>query len=428
MSHLIDIIIPTWNLPEYFNPCLRSIMQTGVLDGLAHLWVVNNGKQPIQEMLRNTKGVTVLSPGENLGWEKGLAYAIERSSAPYVCFQNDDTHIPLAHRDFYQQLLYPFADTRVGAVGPSTTVASGWHSIFLESPVRTITEVPFLIFFTVMMSRAALTKAGGIDTSAPGGDDFDLSIRMKDAGYKLLVNPQAFLIHHAFKSGTRLKGDSFTPFGWNSREMTERTNQWLIQKHGFKVFFSVMNGQAKEILPEYKPDTEGDVCRRFVQGDRVLELGCGAQKTVPEAVGVDRISHDESVPHLHDAKSVADIVGNADHLPSLEDSSFDCLIARHILEHMIDPIKAISEWNRILELDGLLIVAVPDQTLGNTIPLNPEHVHAYTPESLRSLLSVCGFKQLSTIDSGNGVSFVSLFKKVSHVTNAHENKVELEVL
>lgn len=95
-------------------------------------------------------------------------------------------------------------------------------------------EVHFLIFFTVMVRRSDLDAAGGVDVSAPGGDDFDLSIRFRNLGKKLLINPSAFIIHHAFKTGERVRGGPDTSGGWNSIEMRDRTNKWLIQKHGFK--------------------------------------------------------------------------------------------------------------------------------------------------------------------------------------------------
>lgn len=242
MKPAISIIIPTWNNPEYFNPCSLSILRTGILSGLAELIVVNNGKQPIQDFVKNWPNTRVLEPGINLGWERGLQYALEQSEAEFVCFQNDDTLIPPISNKFYQELLLPFQSPEVAAVGPSTTVASGWHSVYLNNPLHLASEVSYLIFFTVMLRRKDLDAVGGIDIEAPGGDDLDLSIRLRKAGKKLVINPKAFLIHHAFKTGERVRGPRDVANGWNSKEMTERTNRWLIQKHGFKTFLQTFRG------------------------------------------------------------------------------------------------------------------------------------------------------------------------------------------
>lgn len=422
MKPAISIILPTWNNPTYVNPCIDSIIASGVLAGLAELVIINNGSQPIKEYVGDRPGIRVLEPGRNLGWEHGLQYGIDNTDSEFVCFQNDDTVIPRATQDFYSQLLWPFQDQSVAAVGPATTIAAGWHSVFLKNAPRQLLEVPYLIFFTVMMRRKDLLAVGGIDTSCPGGDDIDLSIRLRKAGKHLLVNPDAFLIHHAFKTGERVRGGPDKPGGWNSKEMTDRTNQWLIQKHGFKTFMETMRGFDYQSFGA-PPDTEGELCASLVRGPKIVELGCGYRKTVPQAIGIDVVEKGKPCNFLLGSVSVADIVADVSKPLPLEDLSVDTLIARHILEHITSGIRALKQWNSVLKLGGRLIIAVPDQTLRNTIPLNPEHVAAYTPESLKDLLELCGFKQTETFDPHNGISFVSCFEKVFHVEPSVNGKV-----
>jgi SAM-dependent methyltransferase len=424
MKPLVSIIIPTFNNPQFLNPCIDSIIQSGVLTGLAELVIINNGKQPIQEYVKNSVNVRVLEPGRNLGWEHGLQYGLDNTDSEYVCFQNDDTLIPKATQNFYQQLLWPFNDTTVGAVGPATTVAAGLHSVYQKNPVRCLVEVPFLIFFTVMVRRADLIAAGGIDTSCPGGDDMDLSIRLRKMGKRLLLNPDAFIIHHAFKTGERVRGGPDVAGGWNSKEMTEKTNQWLIQKHGFKTFMETMRGfnyQHGEPV-----DTEGEAVARHVRGPVIYELGCGFRKTVPQAVGIDAVEKGKPCNHLNGPPSVADITADVTKPLPINDLSADTLIARHILEHCLDPVVTLKNWNKVLKMEGRILIAVPNHELRNTIPLNPEHVHGYTPEALKNLMELCGFKQLEVVDPKNGISFIGVFEKVLHMAQSENGKV-LEV-
>src|SRR5258707_3915043 len=188
MKPTASIICPTWNNPEYFTPCVESIAKTGALDGLCELIVVNNGLQDM-DFMKNWPNTTILTPGKNLGWEGGLELGLKHAKGEFICFQNDDTLIPKATQNFYSQLLWPFQNKNVAAVGPATTVAAGVHSIFNRQSPSTLTEVTFLIFFTVMIRRSHLEEAGGIDSSAPGGDDFDISIRLRKMGKNLLINP-----------------------------------------------------------------------------------------------------------------------------------------------------------------------------------------------------------------------------------------------
>ena len=63
-----------------------------------------------------------------------------------------------------------------------------------------------------------------MDAKLPGGDDFDVSIRLRNAGYKLLIDPQSFLVHYGFKTGQRVHGGPDIRGGWNSPKMTDMTH------------------------------------------------------------------------------------------------------------------------------------------------------------------------------------------------------------
>lgn len=221
--------------------CMNRI---GFFDaGDRELVIVNNGKQPCQkdyEYFLSKKTMQIVNCKDNKGWEGGLKEGLKVSKGQYVCFQNDDVHIPQNQVNFYDELM----SVDCGICGPITTTAAGIQSIYSSQAPNKLTEVKWLIFFCAMMKREILESVGGVDESLPGGDDFDLSIRMRKAGHKLFVNPNAFLVHHAFQTGNRVKGDSSVEGGWNSQSMNDRTNKALIHKHGFKQWFKTISEQA----------------------------------------------------------------------------------------------------------------------------------------------------------------------------------------
>jgi len=410
----ITIIIPTFNNEEFLNPCVESIIRNGVLDGLADLIIVNNGKQDIERRYGHIASIKILNPGENLGWEGGLALGIKESKTPFLVFQNDDTFIPPSAGAFYQRLLMQFQNDNVAAVGPATTCAAGMQSIYHPGCPRVPTEVSYLIFFTVMVRRSHLDAAGGIDTTLPGGDDFDLSIRLRKAGYNILMDPGAFIIHHGFKTGTRVHGEHTTKGGWNSQEMSDRTNKFLIQKHGFKTWWDTVRGLSYEYYNLCDLDLEGDVVRSFVNGDqRVVELGCGAKKTIERAIGIDRVPRGEVIPHLYGQLSVADITADVGEEIPVEENSQDVLIARHVLEHLPNEIKTLRNWKKVLKPGGKMIIAVPDEKVTKSIPLNPEHCRVYTQESLKDTMELLGFREVKSQSSKNGVSFVGCYERLN---------------
>jgi len=108
MVRKIDIIVPTWNNPEFLNPCVHSIARTGVLNDLANLIIVNNGKQDMAEF-KSHPAIVVLEPGKNLGWEGGLAHALEVSDA---CFKTT-THFCRACRRAFINGCFQISSTTV---------------------------------------------------------------------------------------------------------------------------------------------------------------------------------------------------------------------------------------------------------------------------------------------------------------------------
>lgn len=108
----------------------------------------------------------------------------------------------------------------------------------------------------------------------------------------------------------------------------------------------------------------------------VYDLGCGRHKTISRAIGVD-------------LNPVADIQASIDSMPMIASDSADTLISRHSLEHMLDIVKTLQEWHRILKVNGRLIIVLPWHgnldTMSNLISCGT-HMHAFTPESFMNLL------------------------------------------
>jgi predicted SAM-dependent methyltransferase len=309
-------------------------------------------------------------------------------------------------------MMFPFADPTVGAIGPVSNCVTGHQNIFHPETPQSLSETSFLIGFCVLVRREALDKVGGIDDTLPGGDDFDLSIRLRKAGYKLLIQPQSFVFHHGFKTGMRIHGGPDVEGGWNSRYMIDRTNKSLIQKHGFRHFIESQIGLIPEKNKKEDDDSEGKLIRDYVKGEKVVEMGCGGQKTVPHAIGVDRIPKGEPILDCgNDTFSVADIVADCEGNIPMDDNFADCIIARHILEHCTDVIGTLKSWQRILKPEGRLIIAVPNQEICDSVPMNPDHVHAFTPQSLLKIMELLGFKHMISHDPRNGVSFVAIYEK-----------------
>lgn len=408
----VDLIIPTYNNYEYLEPCLRSILSNMVAMNLIHIYVVNNGHPDSCNWINHDHVTVIQSEGKNLGWEGALKLGLEKSQAPFVMFLNDDTFIPPSSRLWISKMIQSFIDPDVGAVGPSSNVVMGLQNIFTQTPIPVFTT-KFLIGFCFLVRREAIMKAGGIDDSLPGGDDLDMSIRLRDAGYKLICNKDVFVYHHGFKTGTRVHGSVAQMNGWNSFEMLEKTNHALIRKHGFKKWWDCTKGawEMPSLTSSESHDTEGDLIRERIVGDVILDLGCAGNKTVPHAIGVDMIPKDQVVETLVSQVSEADVTADVSKELPFEQNSVDTIIARHIVEHLMDSVTVLRHWRGLLKENGRLIIAVPNNAVHLTIPMNPEHVHGFSPESIKSLLEVCGYRVIEQLDGGNTISFITIAER-----------------
>jgi len=124
-----------------------------------------------------------------------------------------------------------------------------------------------------------------------------------------------------------------------------------------------------------------------VKAKVILDLGCGRNKTIPEAIGVDIVWD-------------TDIKGNAESFP-FPKNEVDIIISRHCFEHLLDPIKTLENWYKILKIGGKIIMVIPDHEKMNTLdPFYSEgqHLHTYTMESLKNLISLFSLFEIEKLE------------------------------
>ena len=385
----VDIIIVTWNNLNVLDRCISSIVQNTAEP--VRLIVVNNGDQRF-----DAPGVVVLQQEKNLGWtdgvNAGVKWALANDPAPFIMWLNDDIQILPHDYGWLTKMLNCFQlDEKVAVVGPTSNNVMGFQTTnYVKLPPAV--ETTFLSGMCMLVRRSVVEEMGPLDACPAGGDDLDYSIRLSQAGYKLCICRRAFMLHFCSATGKRVFGAY-----WNSPEQGEAINTWLIQKHGFKKWYSCMH----HVLPKYDAETGGVVESENVLalselepilGDTiVLDLGCGGQKLHPKMVGVDiRRNGQVGVGANADKPAVPDMEADVLDLP-LKDQSVDGILAKHLLEHVLDPIKALYEWKRVLKPDGKLVVLCPDYRYCEAISVDPSHVHAFTPDSVASLMKAVGF-------------------------------------
>lgn len=108
---------------------------------------------------------------------------------------------------------------------------------------------------------------------------------------------------------------------------------------------------------------------RYLRGEGI-EIGALHRPLwVPEAAKVRYVDHMSRDELLRAADGVygrasavveTDVVDDGARLARFGDESLDFVIANHVLEHIDDPIAALSNWARVLRPDGVLFLTLPD--------------------------------------------------------------------
>ena len=137
-------------------------------------------------------------------------------------------------------------------------------------------------------------------------------------------------------------------------------------------------------------------------GDLLLDLGCGTGRHAREARrrGARVVALDLRMEDLRSTREgTLPVQGDALALP-FPDSSFDCVIASEVLEHIPEDGAAIAELRRVLRPGGTLAVTVPRWfpervcwALSDEYHGNPGgHVRIYRASQLRRRLERAGFQ------------------------------------
>jgi len=148
--------------------------------------------------------------------------------------------------------------------------------------------------------------------------------------------------------------------------------------------------------------------------DTILDIGCGngsLKKIFPHhrLSGVD-ILPDSITMALRAGYTQAKLANlDKDKLP-FKHSSFDVIICRQVLEHLLFPLKATLEMCRVLKPRGILFVSVPTRK-NRKFYDDYTHIRPFTYHSLEILLCDAGFTNLKFVHQFKGIPGLGLLEK-----------------
>lgn len=209
---LTSIIILTYNNLEYTKQCIESIRTYTDRNTYELIVIDNNSVDDTKDWLVKQDDLRVILNKDNLGFPRGCNQGIEIAKGDNILLLNNDVIVTENWLSNLVNSLY--SDERIGAVGPVTNSAAYYTAIpveysnlnemhnfaqdFNKSNSEKWEERLKLIGYCILIKREVVDKIGLLDERfTPGNfEDDDYSVRIRQAGYKLLLCKDTFIHHY----------------------------------------------------------------------------------------------------------------------------------------------------------------------------------------------------------------------------------------
>ncbi|MBI4506137.1 MAG: glycosyltransferase [Chloroflexi bacterium] len=219
----VSAIVVTYNSASTLRACLDSTLASSYPS--LEVVVVDNASQDATPTLLDTyaERVRVVRNAENLGFARACNQGIALAQGDYYVLLNPDTAVP---RRWLERLLAHVADD-VGAVGPVSNYAAGWQSLAayphvvgamraapgpldLEAVGRLVFGLNFrrsveakglLTGFCLLLRADLVRTLGALDERFfLGHEDHEYVLRLKRAGYRVVIAADSFVYHRGHAS------------------------------------------------------------------------------------------------------------------------------------------------------------------------------------------------------------------------------------
>jgi ubiquinone/menaquinone biosynthesis C-methylase UbiE len=137
-----------------------------------------------------------------------------------------------------------------------------------------------------------------------------------------------------------------------------------------------------------------EFAKKFVEGLRVLDLGCGEgygsnmlSEVAQSVVGIDRSTQAMNrAKGIYRAVNLTFVPGDVTALP-FKPGQFDACVCFEVIEHILDPKELLRQVNRVLGPEGVFVASTPNRSVKVSSRPNPYHVKEYTVREFRNMLT-----------------------------------------
>ena len=153
---------------------------------------------------------------------------------------------------------------------------------------------------------------------------------------------------------------------------------------------------------------------KYLQGKKILDYGCGTDKVVPHAIGIDmRQVPGVDIP-IFKLNDVYDLEVTT---YAGEIGTFDAVYSSHFLEHLKNDQRMLDSWIKLIKVGGFLVLYLPSD-LHYDNKSNKEHFQIYTHEQFVQDFTLQHSDKMKVVEDGLDVgpdrySFYIVAEKIS---------------
>lgn len=410
-----SIVILTYNNLNYTKECIDSIRQYTPHGTYEVIVVDNNSNDGTVEWLQRQEDLVLILNDSNHGFPGGCNQGIAASLGSEILLLNNDTVVTENWLVNLRTALY--SSEKIGAVSCVTNSCSYGQAIevsysntvemqryaanYNQSDPMLWEERLKLVGFCMLIKKSVVDEVGLLDEIFnPGNyEDDDYSLRIRKAGYKLLLCRDTFIHHYGSVS-----------FGKDAKHFT---NTMLINAEKFTNKWG--------FDPNYSQHIREDIVHLIQEPSdkelRILEVGCSCGGTLLRLKHKFPNSKLYGVELNSSAAEVASLIAEVksfnieqdEALTYFKGQSFDYIIFADVLEHLIDPWKTVEKMKALLKPDGYFLASIPNimhfSVLKDLLAsgvwnyadagiLDRTHMRFFTFESIRDMFLSRGYTDL----------------------------------
>ena len=231
----LSVVILNFNTKELTRRCLATVLGSDLGRFTMEVIVCDNGSTDGSYALlkKEFSGVTFIQNGKNLGFAAGNNPGIRASKGRYVLLLNTDTEVPkdtlrkmitfmdthkeagastakillpdgtmdpACHRGFPTPWVAFTYLTHLELLFPRSRLFGEYHQGYKD--LSTVHDVDCIVGAFFFVRREVIDAVGVLDEAYfMYGEDIDWAYRIRQAGWKILFNPEVTILHFKKQSG-----------------------------------------------------------------------------------------------------------------------------------------------------------------------------------------------------------------------------------